>query len=137
MSRIARLRSRTAIALGAALTMALAACGSGAASGSPAGSGPVELRLGYFPNVTHATAIVGVEEGFFADALGEDVKLTTATFNAGPAAVEALFSDAVDAAYIGPNPTVNGFVQSSGDAVRVVSGAASGGAFLVVREGID
>ena len=124
----------------------LAACGSadaatptasGGAGSATAAAEPVELRLGYFPNVTHATAIVGVAEGFFADALGDDVTLTTATFNAGPAAIEAMFSDAVDAAYIGPNPTVNGFVQSGGDAVRVVSGAASGGAFLVVRKGID
>lgn len=142
-----------------AVTLVAAGCGSAAsgASGSEAapapgstaaseaseaseasGAGePVELRLGYFPNVTHATAVVGVEEGFFADALGEDVTLTTATFNAGPAAIEALFSGAIDATYIGPNPTVNGFVQSGGEAVRVVSGAASGGAFLVVREGID
>lgn len=97
----------------------------------------VELRLGYFPNVTHATALVGVEEGFFAESLGEDVTLTTATFNAGPAAIEALFSGAIDATYIGPNPTINGFVQSEGEAVRVVAGAASGGAFLVVREGIE
>ncbi len=117
----------------------LAACGAAAASGAAdvAPSEPVELRLGYFPNVTHATAIVGVQEGFFADSLGSDVTLTAATFNAGPAAIEALFSDAIDATYIGPTPTVNGFVQSEGKAVRVVSGAASGGAFLVVRDGID
>lgn len=75
-------------------------------------------------------------KGFFADALGDSATLETATFNAGPAAIEAMFSDAIDATYIGPNPTVNGFVQSEGDAVRVASGAASGGAFLVVREGI-
>lgn len=125
----------------------LAACGSADAAGSASPAGdteagaaeaePVELRLGYFPNVTHATAVVGVQQGYFADALGPDVTLTTATFNAGPAAIEALFSDAIDATYIGPNPTVNGFVQSDGEAVRVVSGAASGGAFLVVREGIE
>ena len=125
----------------------LTACGSATAGTSADESGgtvsvvepsePVELRLGYFPNVTHATAIVGVEEGYFADALGDDVTLTTATFNAGPAAIEALFSDAIDATYIGPSPTVNGFVQSDGEAVRVIAGAASGGAFLMVREGIE
>ena len=127
-----------------ALLPLLAACGSAGESAQPSAPGaavgggePVELRLGYFPNVTHATAIVGVEEGFFADALGGDVTLTTATFNAGPAAIEALFSDAIDATYIGPSPTVNGFVQSDGEAVRVIAGAASGGAFLMVREGIE
>ncbi len=155
-------RPRRPVALPPCLLMAvpvllLAACGAASADATGAGEDdaapappgtagtsepaaaaePVELRLGYFPNVTHATAIVGVEEGFFADALGDDVTLTTATFNAGPAAIEALFSGAIDATYIGPNPTVNGFVQSDGEAVRVVSGAASGGAFLMVREGID
>jgi len=130
-------RTLLTLALVPAMSL-LAACGVADASGAAgAAAEPVELRLGYFPNVTHSTAIVGVQEGFFADALGPDVTLTTATFNAGPAAIEAMFSDAIDATYIGPNPTVNGFVQSGGEAVRVVSGAASGGAFLVVRDGID
>jgi NitT/TauT family transport system substrate-binding protein len=80
---------------------------------------------------------VGVEKGFFATSLGASATLKPANFNAGPAAIEALFSDAIDATYIGPNPTVNGFVQSKGEAVRVISGAASGGAFLVVRKDIN
>lgn len=126
-----------AAALGA-LALLATGCGSDSEASADAGDGgAVQLRLGYFPNVTHATALVGVEKGLFADALGSSAQLTTATFNAGPAAVEALFSGAIDAAYIGPNPTVNAYVQSSGEAVRVVSGAASGGAFLVVREDID
>ncbi len=91
------------------------------------------LRLGYFPNVTHATALVGVEKGIFADALGDDVTLETSTFNAGGEAVEALFADAIDATYIGPNPAINGFAKSDGEALRIVSGATSGGAFLVVK----
>ena len=93
----------------------------------------VTLRLGYFPNVTHATALVGVEQGIFADALGDDVTLETSTFNAGGEAVEALFADAIDATYIGPNPAINGFAKSNGEALRIVSGATSGGAFLVVK----
>lgn len=140
-----RPRSAVTTAVGATLLLALAACSSATATAtdddpaqSPAAADePAVLRLGYFPNVTHATAIVGVEEGFFADALGDTATLETALFNAGPAAIEALFSGAIDATYIGPNPTVNGFVQSEGEAVRVISGAASGGAFLVVRDGID
>ena len=94
------------------------------------------LRLGYFPNITHAPAIVGVEKGIFAEKLGADVKLEPKTFNAGPAAIEAVFSGALDATYIGPNPTVNAHSKSKGEAVRVVSGAASGGVALVVKPGI-
>jgi len=104
-----------------------------AGPGAPAAG---EVRLGYFPNLTHATAIVGVERGLFAAELGADVTLTTATFNAGPAAIEALFSGALDATYIGPNPAINAFVKSKGRAVRVVAGATSGGAFLVVEPSI-
>ncbi len=107
----------------------------GPTRGGEAATAP-ELRLGYFANVTHAPAIVGVDEGFFADELG-DTKLTTQIFNAGPAAVEALFAGALDATYIGPNPAINAFVQSDGEAVRIIAGATSGGAQLVVREGID
>jgi len=73
--------------------------------------------------------------GYFQRALGPNVSLKLFTFNAGPAAVEALLSDSIDASYMGPNPAINAFVQSHG-AVRVVAGAASGGAFLVVQPGI-
>ncbi len=104
------------------------------------GSGPgtrVTLRLGYLPNITHATAIVGVESGIFGRNPGANAKLTTATFNAGPAAVEALFSGALDASYIGPDPAINAYVRSRGEAVRIVSGATSGGASLIVRPEIN
>jgi NitT/TauT family transport system substrate-binding protein len=111
---------------------AVAAPVSSTSGGTPA----AELRLGYFPNVTHATAVYGDAEGTFAEALG-DTELTTQQFNAGPSAVEALFGGALDATYIGPNPAINAFVKSSGDAVRIVAGATSGGASLVVRPGID
>ena len=97
----------------------------------------VELRLGYFPNVTHATAIVGDREGIFAEALGESVSLSTEFFNAGPEAVEALFGGAIDATFIGPNPAINAYAQSNGEAVRLISGATSGGAFLVVKPEIE
>uniref|UniRef100_UPI003EB8A7F3 ABC transporter substrate-binding protein n=1 Tax=Micromonospora tulbaghiae TaxID=479978 RepID=UPI003EB8A7F3 len=123
----------TLAAVGAA-TLGTAACGEDSDAG--AASGPVTLRLGYFPNITHAPAVVGVEKGIFAEKLGSDVELDTKTFNAGPAAIEAVFSGALDATYIGPNPTVNAFSKSKGEAVRVVSGAASGGVALVVKPGI-
>ena len=94
-----------------------------------------ELRLGYFANVTHAGAVYGVGAGTFTAALG-DTRLKTQVFNAGPAAVEALFAGSLDAAYLGPNPAVNGFVKSRGEALRIVAGATSGGAALVVRSDI-
>jgi NitT/TauT family transport system substrate-binding protein len=98
------------------------------ASAAPGGT----LRLGYFANVTHATALVGVERGTFATHLGA-TRLETQVFNAGPAAVEALFAGAIDATYIGPNPAINAFVKSKGKALRIVAGATSGGASLIVR----
>lgn len=99
------------------------------------GTPAAELRLGYFPNITHATAVYGDASGTFDKALG-DTTLTTQTFNAGPAAVEALFGGALDATYLGPNPAINAFLKSQGDAVRIIAGATSGGASLVVRPGI-
>ncbi len=93
------------------------------------------LRLGYFANVTHASAIYGVGSGVLAAALGKTA-LRTQVFNAGPGAVEALFGGALDAAFLGPNPTINAFVKSRGEAIRIIAGATSGGASLVVRPDI-
>lgn len=90
------------------------------------------LRIGHFPNVTHAQALVGLANGTFQKALG-DTKIEVKTFTAGPSAVEALFAEAIDLAYIGPGPAINGFVKSKGELV-VIAGACSGGASLVVRE---
>ena len=123
------------------LTLLLGACGTagGAEAGSDSGQAEKKataVRLGYFPNLTHAPALVGVQQGLFADALGDDIQLSTTTFNAGPAAVEALFSEAIDATYIGPNPAINAYAQSKGEAVRIISGATSGGAFLIVNDDI-
>lgn len=95
------------------------------------------LRLGYFANVTHAPAVIGEEEGLFAEALGDGVDIEYSYFNAGTEAIEALFAGAIDATFIGPNPAINGFAQSGGEALRIVAGTTSGGASLVVREGID
>lgn len=107
-------------------------CGSGAAK-PVNGAEPVTVRLGYFPNITHAQPIVGLADGTFAQELGPNVKLETKTFNAGPSAIEALFAGAIDATYIGPNPAIAGFVQSGGKDVRIVAGATSGGALLIVK----
>lgn len=94
---------------------------------------PPKVRVGYFLNLTHAPAIVGVERRFFADALGDKGRFEAKSFNAGPEVVQALFSKALDIAYIGPNPAINAFAQSGGDAIRIVAGAVSGGAALVVK----
>jgi NitT/TauT family transport system substrate-binding protein len=91
------------------------------------------LRIGYFPNINHAQAVIGLGRGDFQRALGDNVEVTTQIFNAGPAAIEALFANQIDVAYIGPNPAINGYVQSNGEALRIISGAASGGAVFVVR----
>jgi NitT/TauT family transport system substrate-binding protein len=91
------------------------------------------IRIGYFPNINHAQAVIGLGRGDFQKALGDNVEVTTQIFNAGPAAIEALFANQIDVAYIGPNPAINGYVQSNGEALRIISGAASGGAVFVVR----
>src|SRR5713101_710814 len=118
------------LALVVLFVFALAGCGSQSSSTS---NGQTIVHLGYFPNLTHAVALVGVERGTFQNALGSNVKLETQTFNAGPAEIEALFAGDIDIGYVGPSPAVNGFVQSHGAALRIIAGAASGGASLVVR----
>jgi NitT/TauT family transport system substrate-binding protein len=90
-----------------------------------------ELRLGYFPNLTHAQALYARATGAFTN-FGVEIAWTA--FNAGPTAIEALFSDAVDAAFIGPSPTINGYLKSKGMKFVVVAGSASGGSGLVVRK---
>ena len=125
-----------------ALAITVAACGSdskpAATTASSVGAGPVAatspttVRLGYFPNITHAPALVGVEKGFFQQELGQHT-LKTSTFNAGPEAIDAIFADALDATFIGPNPAINAFQKSNGDAIRIVAGSTSGGAGLVVK----
>ena len=91
------------------------------------------IRVGAFPNITHAQAMVGKANRWFDEAMGSQVKVQWTSFNAGPAAIEALFAGAIDMTYVGPNPAINGYVRSDGEALRVVAGAASGGASLVVR----
>jgi NitT/TauT family transport system substrate-binding protein len=120
--------------LGSVVALALVAAGCGSGKGA-ASSAPVTLRLGYFPNVTHAPALVGVQQGIFAKDLGPDKLDASKTFNAGPAETTALLSGAIDVAFIGPSPSINAFTKSSG-AVKIISGTASGGAALVVKPSI-
>ncbi len=90
------------------------------------------VRLGLFPNLTHAPALVALERGIFTQALGS-VKLETKAFSAGPEAMEAIYAGALDACFIGPIPALNGYLRSDGRALKIVAGAASGGAALVVQ----
>src|SRR4051794_24936019 len=122
----------------AALATACGGSSSGASdqpAASSSGTPAKELRLGYFANVTHAGPVYGVGSGIYQKELGS-TKLKTQIFNAGPAAVEALFAGSLDAAYVGPNPEINAFVKSKGEATRIVAGATSGGAALVVKPDI-
>jgi NitT/TauT family transport system substrate-binding protein len=140
------LKSRTAeigIAIAAVMAVAtgaaIAAFGSAQTAPETTAAAPVsdasELRLGYFGNLTHAPALVGLQNGYFAEELG-GTKLSTQVFNAGPSAIEALNAGAIDATFIGPNPAINSYVQSNGESLRIVAGATAGGAQLVVNPDI-
>jgi NitT/TauT family transport system substrate-binding protein len=98
----------------------------------------VVLRVGYFPNVTHAQGIIGSQttregRGWFEQRLGADVTVQWFAFNAGPSAMEAIFAGSVDLTYVGPTPALNAYIRSGGDEIRVLAGAAEGGAALVVQ----
>lgn len=103
-----------------------------------ADNGPAdELKIGYFANLTHAPALISQSKGILKDQLDSDgTKLESQIFNAGPAAVEALNSGAIDAAYLGPNPALNSYLSSHGESLNVISGAAYGGASMVVNDKI-
>jgi NitT/TauT family transport system substrate-binding protein len=119
----------------AAVAVLAAGCGSSSAS-SGGGSGPVVLRLGFLANITHEPALVGLEKGFFAKELGKNVTLKTTVFSSGTEETTALLAGQLDAAYVGPNPAINAWQKSHGTAIKIISGAATGGASLVVKKGI-
>ena len=96
-------------------------------------NGPVVIRAGHFPNITHSQGVIGQANGWFDKALPPNARVEWKIFNAGPSAIEALYAGAIDLTYIGPNPAINGYVRSQGEALRIVCGATSGGAALVVR----
>jgi NitT/TauT family transport system substrate-binding protein len=123
----------------AALAATAAGCSSSAKASSSGPSGApskVTLRLGYFPNVTHAPAIVGVQSGTFTARLGPNVKLDLKTYTAGSDVVTALLAGDLDASFVGPNPAINAF-QKTSKGIRIVAGTASGGASLVVKQSIN
>jgi len=98
------------------------------------------LRVGYFPNITHAQGVIGKtltaqQKGWFEERLGPDIEIQWYAFNAGPSAMEAIFAGSIDLTYVGPNPSLNAYIRSKGEEIRVIAGAARGGAALLVRPG--
>ncbi|MEV0038063.1 aliphatic sulfonate ABC transporter substrate-binding protein [Streptomyces sp. NPDC050804] len=124
------------------LTVALTSCGYGSDSDTkddkvaPAATGKAlsadTVKIGYFPNLTHATALVGIQEGLFQKELG-GTKVAPSTFNAGPSEIEALNAGSIDIGFIGPSPAINGYTQTGGKSLRIIGGSASGGVKLVVN----
>ena len=134
---------RRGLAVIAALPLlTLAACGYGSdakddgtakvAAGAKKIDGLDSVKIGYFGNLTHGTALVGVDKGFFQKELGA-TKASYATFNAGPSEIEALNSKSIDIGWIGPSPSINGYVKSGGKSLKIIGGSASGGVKLVVN----
>jgi NitT/TauT family transport system substrate-binding protein len=119
------------IALFASLLLLVIGCEKAKSQSAPA---PLaEVRLGYFANLTHAQAVLGVASGDYAQAVAP-AKLSTKVFNAGPAMIEALFAGEIDVAYVGPGPALNGFQKSRGQGLRVIAGGAANGVVIVARK---
>lgn len=92
-----------------------------------------KLRIAYFPNIGHAVPIVGMEKGFFETSMGNATKIETRIFDSGPQAIESLFANSIDLAYVGPGPAINGFLNSENHSVKILAGSASGGASFIVH----
>jgi NitT/TauT family transport system substrate-binding protein len=129
-------RALTAGAAAAALAILAAGCGSSGGSTSDSSDSTVVLRLGFLENITHATALVGLKQGFFTKNLGKNVSLKLEPFSTGTEEATALLAGQLDAAYVGPNPAIKAWQTSGGHLIKIISGAASGGAELVVKKGI-
>ncbi|MFI8232370.1 aliphatic sulfonate ABC transporter substrate-binding protein [Streptomyces sp. NPDC085900] len=142
MSAARPLTTLRTLAVIATLPLLLTACGYGSkaksddtakvAAGAKKIDGLDSVRIGYFGNLTHATALVGREQGLFQKELGA-TKAEYATFNAGPSEIEALNSGSIDIGWIGPSPAINGYTKSNGKSLRIIGGSASGGVKLVVN----
>jgi len=129
---------RKGLLAAAVAAVAVLAAGCGSSSGSSGGgSSPVVLRLGFLANITHEPALVGLAKGYFTKQLGKDVTLKTTVFSSGTEETTAILAGQLDAAYVGPNPAINAWQKSNGTAIKIISGAASGGASLVVKSGIS
>ena len=105
----------------------------GVSLGSTTESNENKIRIAYFPNIGHAIPIVGMEKGFFESNVGNNTKIETRVFDSGPQAIESLFANSIDLAYVGPGPAINGFLNSENHNVKILAGAASGGASFIVH----
>ncbi|MER5479474.1 aliphatic sulfonate ABC transporter substrate-binding protein [Streptomyces sp. NPDC002734] len=142
MSAVRPLSALRTLAALTALPLLLTACGYGSDAADDSKETKVsadakklsadEVKIGYFPNLTHATALVGVQEGLLQKELG-GTTIKASTFNAGPSEIEALNAGSIDIGWIGPSPSINGYTKSAGKSLRVISGSASGGVKLVVN----
>jgi NitT/TauT family transport system substrate-binding protein len=128
-------KSFTRIVILFLLTLLLAACGASASGAGATSNGKTTVNLGYFPNLTHIAALVGVARGTYQQSLGSNANLQTKIFNAGPAEIQALLAGDIDIGFVGPSPAINGYTQSNGQALRIIAGASSGGVLFVVRPG--
>src|SRR5262245_15705215 len=123
--------------MAAILLVASAGCGT---TGKEAQTNDAHLRVGHFPNVTHAQALVAHAmtrqgHGWFEERLSPGITIDWFVYNAGPSAMEAIFANSIDMTYVGPSPALNAYIRSNGDEIRVIAGAAVGGAALVVHAG--
>ena len=125
------MNARSAITAGIIGIVALSALG--VALNSSDTTHENKLRIAYFPNIGHAVPIVGIEQGYFADELGSDIEIETRVFDSGLQVIESLFSNSVDIAYVGPGPAINGHLNSENKNVKILAGAASGGASFIVH----
>lgn len=92
-----------------------------------------KIRVAYFPNINHAVPIIGMEKGIFQDQIGNNTVIEPMLFDAGPQVIESIFAGSIDIAYVGPGPAINGFLKSENHNVKILSGAASGGASFIVH----
>jgi NitT/TauT family transport system substrate-binding protein len=129
-------RALAAVAAVGVAALAAGCASSAASSGSGGSTAKVVLRLGFQENITHAPALIGVKDGFFTKNLGKNVTLKLYPFSSGTQEATALLAGQLDAAYVGPNPAIKAWQTSGGKLISVISGAASGGAELVVKKGI-
>jgi len=124
------MKTRSAISAGIAGIVLLSVLGITLSSDT---SHENKIRIAYFPNIGHAVPIVGIEKGFFEESIGNQTKIETRVFDSGPQAIEALFANSIDVAYVGPGPAINGFLNSENHNVKILAGAASGGASFIVH----
>ena len=98
-----------------------------------------KIRVAFFPSISHAAPIVGIENGIFERSIGQEIKIETKLFDNGPQVIESIFANSIDVAYVGPGPVINGFLKSNGNDIKILAGAASGGASFIIHpdSGLD